>query len=387
MNIVLFDEEQNWKNLLPFCFTRPVSEIRIGILTLREKWEQLLNSSCSYATQNYLSAKFPLKTESDQLVILSSVCGDRLLAEAIQQLQPGEALVKDGTLLAGRCTLDEFKNPVKLKKTEYQGSVLRLNQVYDIFQKNAEAIKADFETLCQNRVSEKLSDSVTVIGDPMLVFLEKGAKAEACVLNTSGGPIYLGKDSEIMEGSLVRGPFALCEHSTLKLGAKVYGASTVGPHSKIGGELSNSVVFGFSNKAHDGFLGNSVLGEWCNLGADTNNSNLKNNYGPVKLYNYAAGKSVNTGLQFCGLMMGDHSKAGINTMFNTGTVVGVGCNIYGGGFPSTHIPSFSWGGAEGFEAYQLEKLVETATKMYERRGLVFSKTDLDILQYLVDAQD
>lgn len=387
MNIVLFDEEQNWKNLLPFCFTRPVSEIRIGILTLREKWEQLLNSSCSYATQNYLSAKFPLKTESDQLVILSSVCGDRLLAEAIQQLQPGEALVKDGTLLAGRCTLDEFKNPVKLKKTEYQGSVLRLNQVYDIFQKNAEAIKADFETLCQNRVSEKLSDSVTVIGDPMLVFLEKGAKAEACVLNTSGGPIYLGKDAEIMEGSLVRGPFALCEHSTLKLGAKVYGASTVGPHSKIGGELSNSVVFGFSNKAHDGFLGNSVLGEWCNLGADTNNSNLKNNYGPVKLYNYAAGKSVNTGLQFCGLMMGDHSKAGINTMFNTGTVVGVGCNIYGGGFPSTHIPNFSWGGAEGFEAYQLEKLVETASKMYERRGLVFSKTDLDILQYLVDAQD
>lgn len=387
MNIVLFDEEQNWKNLLPFCFTRPVSEIRIGILTLREKWEQLLNSSCSYATQNYLSAKFPLKTESDQLVILSSVCGDRLLAEVIRQLQPGEALVKDGTLLAGRCTLDEFKNPVKLKKTEYQGSVLRLNQVYDIFQKNAEAIKADFETLCQNRVSEKLSDSVTVIGDPMLVFLEKGAKAEACVLNTSGGPIYLGKDAEIMEGSLVRGPFALCEHSTLKLGAKVYGASTVGPHSKIGGELSNSVVFGFSNKAHDGFLGNSVLGEWCNLGADTNNSNLKNNYGPVKLYNYAAGKSVNTGLQFCGLMMGDHSKAGINTMFNTGTVVGVGCNIYGGGFPSTHIPNFSWGGAEGFEAYQLEKLVETASKMYERRGLVFSKTDLDILQYLVDAQD
>jgi UDP-N-acetylglucosamine diphosphorylase/glucosamine-1-phosphate N-acetyltransferase len=387
MNIVLFDEEQNWKNLLPFCFTRPVSEIRIGILTLREKWEQLLNSSCSYATQNYLSAKFPLKTESDQIVILSSVCGDRLLAEVIRQLQPGEALVKDGTLLAGRCTLDEFKNPAKLKKTEYQGSVLRLNQVYDIFQKNAEAIKADFETLCQNRVSEKLSDSVTVIGDPMLVFLEEGAKAEACVLNTSGGPIYLGKDAEIMEGSLVRGPFALCEHSTLKLGAKVYGASTVGPHSKIGGELSNSVVFGFSNKAHDGFLGNSVLGEWCNLGADTNNSNLKNNYGPVKLYNYAAGKSVNTGLQFCGLMMGDHSKAGINTMFNTGTVVGVGCNIYGGGFPSTHIPNFSWGGAEGFEAYQLEKLVETASKMYERRGLVFSKTDLDILQYLVDAQD
>ncbi|NBQ48824.1 MAG: glucose-1-phosphate thymidylyltransferase, partial [Sphingobacteriia bacterium] len=199
-------------------------------------------------------------------------------------------------------------------------------------------------------------------------------------------PVYIGKEAEIMEGALVRGPFALCEHSTLKLGAKVYGASTVGPHSKVGGELSNSVIFGYSNKAHDGFLGNSVLGEWCNLGADTNNSNLKNNYGPVKLYNYATGKSLNTGLQFCGLMMGDHSKAGINTMFNTGTVVGVGCNIYGGGFPATHIPNFSWGGAEGFEAYQLDKLAETATKMYERRGLAFSEMELQILRHVADAE-
>ena len=261
-----------------------------------------------------------------------------------------------------------------------------LEQVYDIFQKNAEALAADYESLTTGRSSQPLSPSVTVVGSRDLIFLEAGAKAEACVLNTTAGPVYIGKEAEIMEGALVRGPFALCEHSTLKLGAKVYGASTVGPHSKVGGELSNSVIFGYSNKAHDGFLGNSVLGEWCNLGADTNNSNLKNNYGPVKLYNYAMGKSLNTGLQFCGLMMGDHSKAGINTMFNTGTVVGVGCNIYGGGFPATHIPNFSWGGAEGFEAYQLDKLAETATKMYERRGLAFSEMELQILRHVADAE-
>jgi UDP-N-acetylglucosamine diphosphorylase/glucosamine-1-phosphate N-acetyltransferase len=382
MNIVLIDEEQNWKNLLPFCFTRPVSEIRIGILTLREKWELLLNARCSYFTQSYLSEKYAYTPQADQIFIASNVCGDRRLAKAIKGLQEGQALVQQDTLLAARCSLESFQTGSGLTKVSFPHPVLRVQHVYDIFQKNAEALKQDFDLVCEGRASQPLSKSVTVIGDPSLIFLEKGAVAEACVLNTNGGPIYLGPEAEIMEGALVRGPFALCEHSTLKLGAKVYGASTVGPHSKVGGELSNSVIFGYSNKAHDGFLGNSVLGEWCNLGADTNNSNLKNNYGPVKLYNYAAGKLVNTGLQFCGLMMGDHSKAGINTMFNTGTVVGVGCNIYGGGFPATHISNFSWGGAEGFENYQLQKLIETATKMYERRDLVLTESDLRILKHL-----
>lgn len=384
MNIVLIDEEQNWRNLLPFCFTRPVSEIRIGILSLREKWELLLNASCTYVTQPYLSAKFSLLETPEQVVIASAVCANKSLATAVNALLSGQALYHNERLIAVKGSVADFNNANSLVKVPYADTVLWLEHVYDIFQKNAEALKADFESITSGRESQSLSDSVTVIGNRNLIFLEKGAKAEACVLNTSAGPIYIGRDAEIMEGALVRGPFALCDHSTLKLGAKVYGASTVGPHCKVGGELSNSVIFGYSNKAHDGFLGNSVLGEWCNLGADTNNSNLKNNYGPVKLYNYAMGKSINTGLQFCGLMMGDHSKAGINTMFNTGTVVGVGCNIYGGGFPATHISNFSWGGAEGFEKYQLDKLVETASKMHERRGLVFSETDLSILRHLVE---
>jgi UDP-N-acetylglucosamine diphosphorylase/glucosamine-1-phosphate N-acetyltransferase len=384
MTIVLFDEEVNWKNLLPFTFTRPVSEIRIGILTIREKWERALNSKASYRTQSYLNLKFPLQEALDQVIINSSLCANPSLTRAISQLKAGEGLYANDLLIAFRGSLNDWSNRSTHKIVKFSGHFLQVKNVWDIFQKNGEALLADFELITKGRISEPLSKTLTVIGDPSLIFLEKGASAEACIINTKAGPVYLGEDSEIMEGSVIRGPLALCEHSALKLSTKVYGASTVGPHSKVGGELSNSVIFGYSNKAHDGFLGNSVLGEWCNLGADTNNSNLKNNYGPVKLYNYANKGTVNTGLQFCGLMMGDHSKAGINTMFNTGTVVGVGCNIFGGGFPATHIPDFSWGGASGFEKYQLEKLVETATKMYERRGLAFGSVDHAILKHLFD---
>jgi UDP-N-acetylglucosamine diphosphorylase/glucosamine-1-phosphate N-acetyltransferase len=255
-----------------------------------------------------------------------------------------------------------------------------VNNVWDIFSKNGDAIKQDFELLTKNKTSLPLSKTNTVIGDIKDIFLEEGAVVEAAILNTKSGPIYIGKDAEIMEGSVVRGPFALCEHSALKLSTKVYGPTTIGPHSKVGGEINNSVIFGYSNKAHDGFLGNSVIGEWCNLGADTNNSNLKNNYGNVKLYNYAQHKMVDTGLQFCGLTMGDHSKCGINTMFNTGTVVGVGANIFGGGFPPTHIASFSWGGAESMEEYKFEKMIETANRVYNRRSLIMSEEEKQILQ-------
>jgi UDP-N-acetylglucosamine diphosphorylase/glucosamine-1-phosphate N-acetyltransferase len=304
------------------------------------------------------------------------------LISALKDLKAGEALVQDQQLLGYRGTLEQRQHWTTLKAIPYPEHVLMMHQPWDIFTKNAEALLDDFELLTAGRTSETLSPSVTVIGDRSLVFLEKGAKAEACILNTHSGPIYLGEDAEIMEGSVVRGPFALCEHSALKLCTKIYGATTIGPHSKVGGEVNNSVIFGFSNKAHDGFLGNSVIGEWCNLGADTNNSNLKNNYANVKLYHYPAKKALDTGLQFCGLIMGDHSKSGINTMFNTGTVVGVGCNIYGGGFPPTFIPSFSWGGSEGFTAYLPEKLFETASKMYERRGLIFGDAEKQMLLHL-----
>jgi UDP-N-acetylglucosamine diphosphorylase/glucosamine-1-phosphate N-acetyltransferase len=384
MHFVLFDDEAVWKNLLPLTFTRPVSEIRIGILTICQKWEKYLGAKCTYRTIDYLKQKFQPSPDKSGIYINSCVCPTPALVSAIKSLAKNEALYVNHNLVAFNGDAEFFTNSESYAKRELADSPLTVNNVWDIFQKNAEAIKQDFSLLTSGRQSQPLSKTVTVIGDPGLVFLEKGAKAEACILNTTSGPVYLGEDAEIMEASVVRGPLALCEHSALKLSTKIYGATTIGPHSKVGGEVNNSVIFGFTNKAHDGFLGNSVLGEWCNLGADTNNSNLKNNYGNVKLYNYLHKKSVDTGLQFCGLIMGDHSKSGINTMFNTGTVVGVACSIYGGGFPPTHIPGFSWGGSQGLESYKPEKLFETAEKVYERRGMIFGQIEKDLLMAVKD---
>ncbi len=387
MNFVLFDEASSWKDFLPLTFTRPVSEIRIGILSIKEKWDKSLGVFCSYFTQDYLSSKFPYIDASTSVFINSRYCPNELLITAIQQLKSGDALVSSHKIIAFCGSKSDLHQTSSLKQISFDGAVLEINQVWDIFQKNAEALKADFELVTKNRTSQPLSNTVTVIGDRSLVFLEKGAKAEACILNTTSGPIYLGIDAEIMEGSVVRGGLALCEHSTLKLGAKIYGATTIGPHCKVGGEVNNSVIFGYTNKAHDGFLGNSVVGEWCNLGADTNNSNLKNNYGNVKVYNYNQKKQVDSGLQFCGLIMGDHSKTGINTMLNTGTVAGVAANIYGGGFPATYIPNFSWGGSTGFETYRTDKLFETASKVFERRGKVFDQKEKDILNHVFNQKE
>lgn len=378
MNFVLIDNPEVWKGFLPLTFTRPLSGIRIGILTIKEKWEKHLGSAVYYATHDYLQHKYkPFNEEA--LVIFSHVCPDKELVSVLRALKAGEALYAKEELIAFYGKASDAKNSSLFKRVDYTKDVFSIRQVWDIFQKNAEAVKSDFKLVTEGRTSQPLSKSVTVIGDASQIFLEKGARMEACIVNTTGGPVYLGEDAEMMEGVIVRGPFALCEHSTLKMGAKVYGATTIGPHCKVGGEVSNSVIFGYTNKAHDGFLGNSVLGEWCNLGADTNNSNLKNNYSNVKLFNYLHNKQVDSGLQFCGLIMGDHSKSGINTMFNTGTVVGVGCNIYGGGFPPTHVPNFSWGGSEGLEAYKLEKLFETAERVFERRGMKFTEMEKDIL--------
>jgi UDP-N-acetylglucosamine diphosphorylase/glucosamine-1-phosphate N-acetyltransferase len=325
-----------------------------------------------------------MHVNADTFFVMSSVLPDKSFLETLKQLNINESFYSDDKFIAYRGSFEGFKNKSNAKRIQLNVKPDEIKSVTDIFRKNSEAIIHDFNLLTFNRNSECLSDSVTVIGDKDLVFLEKGAIAEACIINTKGGPVYLGKDSEVMEGSVVRGPFALCEHSSLKLCAKVYGPTTIGPYCKIGGEVNNAVIFGYSNKAHDGFLGNSVIGEWCNLGADTNNSNLKNNYSNVKLFNYAENKQVDSGLQFCGLIMGDYSKSGINTMFNTGTVVGVAANIFGGGFPATHIPSFSWGGAEGFETYKTEKLFETSEKVFERRGLVFGEKEKKMLTIVFD---
>lgn len=382
MNLILIDDKKVWQQLLPLTYTRPVSEIRVGILTIREKWEKHLKMKASYQTEAYLSEKFQFSaSKGDSLFINSCVIPDDKLIAKIKKLKSGQGLKQDNKWIAYKSEAINFNENIVLQNSEaYSNLLVLIEHVWDIFKKNGEAIQLDFSLLTKGRKSQVLSKSNTVIGKRNQIFLEKGAKAEAAIFNTTSGPIYIGKNAEVMEGSVVRGPFSLGEESTLKLLCKVYGPTTIGPHSKVGGEVNNSVIFGYSNKAHDGFLGNSVLGEWCNLGADTNNSNLKNNYGNVKLYSYATGKNEDTGLQFCGLIMGDHSKSGINTMFNTGTVVGVGANIFGGGFPPTHIPSFTWGGAEGMETYRIDKMFETAARVYERRHLDFNSTEKNILE-------
>lgn len=385
MNYILFDDYSR-HNLLPFTYTKPVCEIRIGILTIREKWEKYLNTVLSFDTQDYLSVKYKKLLTDDNCYINGKICPNDELRNLITTLKTETAIKAGNDLIAFRTAKKDKVDFEMLLSTatEVDKNYISVKNPWDIFSKNGDAIKHDFVVLTKNKISKALSTTNTVIGNRNDIFLEEGAIVEASILNTKSGPIYIGKDAEVMEGSVVRGPFALGEHSALKLSTKVYGPSTIGPHSKVGGEINNSVVFGYSNKAHDGFLGNSVIGEWCNLGADTNNSNLKNNYGNVKLFNYKKETMVDTGLQFCGLMMGDHSKCGINTMFNTGTVVGVAANIFGGGFPPTHIPSFTWGGAEGMEEYRLDKMFETADRVYARRGLNISDEEKDVLSKIFD---
>ncbi len=384
MNLILFDQPEIRQNLLPFTFTRPVAEIRIGILTIREKWEKHLNLKGSVYTENYLSEKFTLTTSTDNLWINGAVCPTPELVQAIRKLKADEALLQGELLLAARAGDTHISDLHTKQNQHFSGALTLINQVWKIYQHNGEQIRADFELLTDGRKSAVLADEHTRVYNPSQIFLEEGAKVRAAVLNAENGPIYLAKNSFVQEGAVIRGPFALCEESHVNMGAKVRGDTTVGPFSKIGGEVSNSVIFGYSNKSHDGFLGNSVLGEWCNIGADTNTSNLKNNYENIKLWSYAKGGFKDTGLMFCGLMLGDHSKCGINTMFNSGTVVGVSASIFGDGYPRNFIPSFAWGGAAGFTTYQLNKALDTAAKAMERRNIVLSETDKAILKKVFD---
>ena len=383
MNYILFDG--NVRNqLLPFTFTRPVADLRVGILTIREKWEKYLGFATSTVTEDYLSTKFPMVEMNENILINASFLPNDNLVTLIKGLSENQAIFFEEEPIAFFSNEGQEIDFDSFEVKQYNSSdLLSIQHTWDIFKLNGEAIRMDFEQITYNRISQPIPEMTPVFNRDQ-IFIEEGASLPLCSLNANDGPIYIGKNSEIMEGSMIRGPFALCEGATIKMSSKIYSNTTIGPYSKIGGEVNNCVIFGNSNKGHDGFLGNSVIGEWCNLGADTNNSNLKNNYAEVRLWDYETEGFARTGLQFCGLMMGDHSKCGINTMFNTGTVVGVSANIFGSGFPRNFIPSFSWGGNKGFSTYLTKKAFEVAEMVMSRRNEEFTEEDAKILEHVFE---
>ncbi len=383
MNYILFDGDVRTA-LLPFTYTRPVADIRIGILTIREKWEKYLGLTTTTVTEEYLEEKYPMVEMEKNVLLNASFLPTKPLVEMVKNLQANQAIFKGEDVIAFYTTDNQDEVDFSsYDQIEFEDDIIQVKNTWDIFSLNDKAIRADFELITEGRKSQPIPETVNCVNRND-IFVEKGAKLTFATLNASTGPIYIGENAEIMEGVVVRGALAMCEHSVLKLGAKIYGATTLGPYTKVGGEVNNSVLFGYSNKGHDGFLGNSVLGEWCNIGADSNNSNLKNNYAEVKLWNYETGRFAKTGLQFCGLMMGDHSKCGINTMFNTGTVVGVSANIFGSGFPRNFVPSFSWGGASGFTEYKTNKVFEVADVVMKRRGIEFDEREKQILEHVFE---
>ncbi len=377
-NIILFDPVKVRTNMLPLTYTRPVALLRHGITTISEKWQRAIPGAYSYSTQDYLSIKYPMieASDGDNLFIAGNIHPDAQLVEAILDLQPGESLIHNGKTIARR------GNGEPNSQKEYTAEPFAINHVYDIFMLNDEALRRDFAALTAGKKSQPLSDTNRLIGDPSQLFIEEGATVEGAILNVKKGPIYIGRDAEIMEGACLRGPIALCEHAVVNMGGKIYGATTLGPYCKVGGELNNVVMTGYSNKAHDGFLGNAVIGEWCNLGAGCTASNLKNTYAPIKLWSIAEGRFVKTGLQFCGLIMGDHSKAGINTMFNTATIVGVGVNFYSAGFPRTFIQSFTEGSTLGMRDVNMNSFFDTASRMMARRHVELTPIDKEIFIHI-----
>ena len=382
MNYILFDGSVR-NQLLPFTFTRPVADIRFGILTMRERWEYILGNTTSTITEDYLSEKWPLVEFEENIMINAAYFPSSALIDQVMNLKKYEAIFDGEDIVAFYAEEDQEVDFEVFKQLEIAGEVLKLAHTWDIFSKNDFAINFDFKLITEDRESEPINSS-NFVKNPENIFIEEGAVVENCSLNASTGPIYIGKDALVMEGCFFRGPIAIGEEAVVKMGAKIYGATTIGPGSRAGGEINNSVLFQNSNKGHEGYLGNSVLGEWCNLGADTNNSNLKNNYAEVRLWDYETEGFAKTGLQFCGLMMGDHSKCGINSMFNTGTVVGVSCNIFGTGYPRNFVPSFSWGGSSGMTTYQTKKVFEVARLVLERRKMEFTKEDEAILEHVFE---
>lgn len=383
MNLILFDGAER-QNLLPLTFTRPVSELRMGMYTIAEQWHRATGITPSYLTEDYLQAKYPAVEQELNHLVNGALLPNESLIQALRELKPGQQLVDDHGVLAYCATdvqLEELTSD-DFESIRYDAPVFRVQNTYDLFSYAGDALAHDFEGIAEEYKNPEPPQGTLFIGNAIAI--HPTARVSGAILNSEEGPIFIDEGAVVMEGTLIRGPFYLGPHSTLKMGAKIYGPTVIGPHCKVGGEVNNSVFLGYSNKAHDGFLGNSVIGEWCNLGADTNNSNLKNNYEEVRLWNYADGRFAKTGLQFCGLIMGDHSKCGINTMFNTGTVVGVSANIFGSGFPRNFIPSFSWGGASGMMLYRLDKAMEVATRVMQRRNLDFDAVEQAIFAHIFE---
>ncbi|SFN42814.1 UDP-N-acetylglucosamine diphosphorylase/glucosamine-1-phosphate N-acetyltransferase [Algoriella xinjiangensis] len=378
MNIVLFDGEER-ENLLPLTFTKPVASLRMGVLTFTERWERLLNTTVSYKTVPYLVDKFPINLQSENIFINPSFFPSKKLVETINSLIIGQSIVYNNELVAVKTV--ENEPTITVDSIIFEEELIHIKHSWDLFSYNFQAIEFDFELLTAGKTSQPISSTNRVLHSEK-IFLEEGAKVEFAILNASEGPIYIGKDAEIMEGSMIRGGLALCEHAKINMGAKIYAGCTIGPYCKVGGELNNAILMAYSNKGHDGFLGNAVIGEWCNLGADTNNSNLKNNYAEVKLWSYKEGRFVKTGLQFCGLIMGDYAKSAINTQFNTGTVVGVCANVFQSGFPPNLIKHYSWGGNSDAPIFSFDRACEAAEKMMERRKVDLTATDRKILEHI-----
>ena len=378
MNYILFDSDVRTA-LLPFTYTRPVADIRIGILTIREKWEKYLGLTTTTITAAHLEEKYPMVEMEENILINASFCPTAALVAKVKKLTKNEALFQGEDVIAFYTTDEQEEvNFDSYTQIEFEEELIQIKNTCDIFTFNGAAIQQDFELVTEDRTSEPIPEGVQVLNKKN-IFIEEGAEILFATLNASEGPIYIGRDAQIMEGASIRGPFAMGANAVLKMGAKIYKDTTLGPYCKVGGEVSNAVIFGYSSKGHDGYLGNSVIGEWCNIGAGTSTSNLKNNYAEVKLWEYETGRFAKTGLQFCGLMMGDHSKCAINTMFNTGTVVGVSANIFGSGFPRNFIPSYSWGGAAGFVTFQMNKVYEVVTAVLQRKKLPFEEMDKKIL--------
>ena len=377
MNLVFFDGIE-WNSLLPLTYTRPVSELRMGILSFSERWCLLLKTQSSNLTVDYLQPKFSLIKEKQNIFLNPAFFPTVELVEKIQSLKNNQAIFQENHLVA--FLGEEFNDSKNAQKVELKNKLMQLVYPWDLFTANHHALLFDFQLLTKDRVSQPISKTNGVI-NPKNIFLEEGAKVEFAILNASNAPIYVGKNAEIMEGSMIRGGLSLGEESKINMGAKIYGATTIGPFSKVGGEINNSIFLGYSNKAHDGFIGNSVIGEWCNLGADTNNSNLKNNYSEVKMWSISEKKYVSTGLQFCGFVMGDHSKTAIGTKINTGSTIGVSSNIFTSGFPDKFIPSFAWEG-ENREVYNFEKAIQVASKVMERRNIKINELDINLLRHI-----